>query len=97
MSVPLSELRAPHPLSRKQVCPSPGTKGGERGHTRLRVRGPQFGRLGDKSSTVLCLLCDRRRRQRYGILFYEIIYSFCKVFLLNRYLYCLFITVLYVR
>ncbi len=37
VSVPLSKLEHPHPLSRKRVCPLPEPKGG--GHTRLRVMG----------------------------------------------------------
>ncbi len=49
--VPSSKVGLPHPLSRKRVCPSPGT-------THLRVRGwggPNSDE--EKKPTELCLLC----------------------------------------
>jgi hypothetical protein len=47
-----------HLLSRKRVCPPPGTKGVTQSPTGDGVGGSQFGRL-EKKPIALCLLCAR--------------------------------------
>ncbi len=55
---PFVGIGSPHPLPRKQVCPSPWTQRREGSNTRLGVRGwrrTQFGRLDRKPGTLkLC-------------------------------------------
>jgi hypothetical protein len=59
--VPSLELRLPHPLCRKQVCPPPGTKGGEAHSPAGEVAGsPNSDDL--RKSLALCLLCRLYRR-----------------------------------
>jgi hypothetical protein len=67
--VPSSELGLSQPLYRQRMCPSPQNRGwgvggvpipttGERGHTRLRVRGWGSPNSDDwRKSLALCLLC----------------------------------------
>ncbi len=66
---PIVRIGTPHTLSRKLVCPPRNQRGGDTlACGRVRGRGPQFGRLEKKPSTLspLCLfleafaLCGRR-------------------------------------
>ncbi len=51
-------IGTPPPPLPQRVCPSPGTKGGEVLHTRLRVRGRGSPNSNDwRKSLALCLLC----------------------------------------